>query len=240
MNMKYTCKLNKEKSFDITLKKGVFQPTGTSDEIVKAVSKTIINPAKILDLGCGSGVVGFALYFLGKVEDRLYASDLSEKAVLLIEENAKQLDIPVLARFGNMFDPWENECFDYIVDDVSGISEEVAKISPWFKETSCKSGEDGTNLVIEAIKKSPFHLNPGGKFIFPILSLSNTQKVIKKAQSVYKKVERIGHKQWRFPDEMEKHMDKLVDLRSKGLINFEEKYGWLLWTTDVYLAESPK
>ena len=84
-------------------------------------------PGKVLDLGAGSGVVGFALHILGKAEGKLYASDLSNDASLLIETNAKDLGIPVISRHGSIFDPWENESFDYIIDDISGIAEKVAE-----------------------------------------------------------------------------------------------------------------
>jgi precorrin-6B methylase 2 len=240
MTEKYICQINKEQSFEIKLQEGVFHPTGTSDEIIKAVSTNISSPGKVLDLGCGSGVVGFALHILGKSEGTLYASDLSKDAVLLIEENAKNLGIPIVSRSGSIFEPWEGESFDYIVDDISGIAEQVAEISPWFSKTSCRSGEDGTDLVIEAITKSPEHLNAGGKFFFPILSLSNTEKIIETANTIFTTVTKVAHKEWRLPDEMKDHMDTLVDLKSKGLINFEERYGWLLWSTDVYVAELPK
>ena len=159
---------------------------------------------------------------------------------MLIEENARNLGIPVITRPGSIFAPWENESFDYIVDDISGIAEQVAEISPWFSKTSCRSGEDGTDLVIEAITKSPKHLNEGGKFFFPILSLSNTEKIIETANATFASVTKVAHKEWKLPDEMKEHMDTLVDLRSKGLINFEEKYGWVLWSTDVYMAELAK
>lgn len=240
MTDKYICQINRDQQFEIILQDGVFRPTGTSDEIIKAVSENIVSPGKLLDLGCGSGVVGFALHILGKSDGRLYASDLSQNATLLIEENARNLDIPVISRQGSIFDPWENESFDYIIEDISGIAEQLAEISPWFSETSCISGEDGTDLVIEAINNAPEHLNSGGKFFFPVLSLSNTSKIITTSNKVFKKVTKVAHKMWRLPDEMKVHMDTLVDLRSKGLINFEEKYGWILWSTEVYMAESPK
>ena len=240
MTEKYICKINKSHSFEIKLKESVFHPTGTSDEIIKAVSANIVSPGTVLDLGCGSGVVGFALHILGKSKSPLHASDLSSDAALLIEENAKDLGIPVVARYGSIFAPWENESFDYIIDDISGIAEDVAAISPWFSKTSCRSGKDGSDLVIEAITNAPDHLNEGGKFFFPVLSLSNSTKIIEAASETFTKVQRIAHKEWRLPDELKSHMDTLVDLRSKGLIHFEEKYGWLLWSTDVYMAESPR
>jgi SAM-dependent methyltransferase len=240
MTEKYTCQINKHQNFEVKLQEGVFRPTGTSDEIIKAVSENIASPGRILDLGCGSGVVGFALHILGKSNDTLYASDLSNNAVLLIKENANTLSIPVDSRQGSIFEPWENESFDYIIDDISGIAEKVAEISPWFSKTSCRSGEDGTDLVIEAITRAPEHLNNAGKFFFPVLSLSNTEKIIDTANTIFTKVTKVAQKEWRLPDEMKEHIDVLIDLKSKGLISFEEKYGWLLWSTEIYMAESPK
>jgi len=240
MTKKYSCKLNDSQSFEVKLVESVFHPTGTSDEIIKAVSANISSPGKILDLGCGSGVVGFALYILGKSKGPLFCSDLSADAAALIKENACDLDIPVVARHGSVFEPWVGESFDYIVDDISGITQDVAAISPWFRETSCESGKDGSDLVIEAINSAPSHLNDGGKFFFPILSLSNSEKIIDVANEKFKHVKRVGNKQWKLPDELSEHMDLLVDLKAKGWVNFEEKYGWLLWSTDVYIAQDPK
>lgn len=240
MTEKHICKINNNLSFEIELQDGVFFPTGTSDEIIKAVSANIISPGKVLDLGCGSGVVGFAIHILGKAKGHLYASDLSNDASLLVEKNAKNLGIPVISRQGSIFDPWKNEAFDYIIDDVSGIAEKIAEISPWFNNTSCRSGEDGTDLVIEAITKAPEYLNSRGKLFFPVISLSNSEKIMSTANSIFSKVTHIGHKDWKLPDEMKIHMEILSDLRSKGFINYEEKYGWLLWSTDVYMAEIPK
>ena len=44
--------------------------------------------------------------------------------------------------------------FDYIINDVAGISEDIAKVSDWYKNVSCLSGKDGTKLVNEILKKS--------------------------------------------------------------------------------------
>ena len=235
----YTCKLSSGKDFEVKLTENVFHPTGTSDEIIKAVSTNIDSPGKVLDLGCGAGVVGFALHFLGKSIGPLFCSDLSPDAASLVEENASDLGIPVVVRQGSVFQPWGGESFDYIVDDISGIAQGVAHISPWFRKTSCESGEDGSELVIEAIKSAPAHLNDGGKFFFPILSLSNSEKILSTANETFDLVKRVGHKKWRLPDELANQKDLLIEMKSKGWINFEEKYGWLLWSTDVYIAQEP-
>ena len=147
-----------------------------------------------MDLGCSSEVVGFALHILGKLDGTLYASDLSHDATLLIEENTRNLRIPLISRQGSIFEPWENEYFDYIIDDISSIAEQVAEISPWFSKTSCISGEDGTDLVIEAINNAPEHLNLGKEFFFPALSLSKVDKIIETANTVFTKITKIAHK----------------------------------------------
>ena len=41
--------------------------------------------------------------------------------------------------------------FDIIVDDISGISEEVAKLSKWFENVPCNAGIDGTANIEEVL-----------------------------------------------------------------------------------------
>ena len=236
----YSVKILKDLILEIELGRGVFEPTGTSTEIATAVNNYIIEPGKTLDLGCGSGVVGLALAISKKIDGKLFASDLSKEAVRYLKINAHKYGIDVDARSGSVFDPWKDEKFDYIVDDISGVAERIAEISPWFKETACESGTDGTRLVREAIERSPNYLNQNGKFFFPILSLSNYERIISKANDIYENVERISTKKWQMPKEMSRFKNELLLLRDKDIINFEEKYGWLLWSTDVFVAYNPR
>ena len=236
----YSVKILKDMTLDITLGSGVFEPTGTSTEIATAVNNYIDIPGKTLDLGCGSGVVGLALSKSNKIDGTLFASDLSKDAVHFLKINAKKYGVDVDARAGSVFEPWANEKFDIIVDDISGVAERIAAISPWFNETACESGEDGTKLVIEAIEQAPQHLNNNGTFFFPILSLSNSDKIVKFANSVFNSVEKISSRQWQMPKEMTIHKEELYKLRDSKVINFEEKYGWMLWSTDGYAARDPK
>ena len=236
----HSVKILKNMTLDITLGSGVFEPTGTSTEIAKAVCNHIISPGKTLDLGCGSGVVGLALAKSKKIKGKLYASDLSKDAVKFLKINADRYDIDVDVRSGSIFDPWKDEKFDYIIDDISGVAKRIADISPWFKETACDAGEDGSSLVIDAIKKSPNYLYPNGKFFFPILSLSNSDIILTKANEVYKNVEKLSSHKWRIPEDMMSHQKELFKLKKEKKIYFEEKYGWLLWSTDVYVAYNPR
>ena len=232
----YKFPLNSNNEIVLNMPKGVFMPTGTTKVLFKAVLEKIKKPGKTLDLGCGCGVMGIALQQSGLITEPLYASDLSEEAVLCVRENARKYCCPVVVRSGPLFDPWGNEKFDYIIDDVSGVSEEVAKISPWFDNVPCDSGLDGTALVVSVIKEAPKHLNPGGRLFFPIVSFSNPDRIIEAAKQSFEHVEFIIREEWPLPKEMNPHIATLKKLQEKGCVRFTEKFGLVLWFTDVFVA----
>lgn len=234
--LKYQFKYEKIKELELDLPKGVFTPTGTSQVLIKAIRGFIKQPGKLLDLGCGCGVVGIALHQLGLVKGSLYASDLSKEAVDCAETNAKQYNCPIVAKCGTLFEPWKEEKFDYIVDDVSGVSDEVAKISPWFDNVPCNSGKDGTALVGKVIQDSSQNLKQGGYLFFPIVSFSNVDKIIKMARQSFSHVARLIREEWPLPKEMYQHIAALRKLNEAGCIQITEKFGIVLCFTDVYVA----
>jgi len=198
----------------------VFKPTGTSDALIKAC-KPYITTGKLLDLGCGCGIVGRSL-----LKDGLdvYASDISPEATIKVGYP----DEPIIVRTGSLFEPWELWKFDFIVDDVSGVSEEVE--NPWFEGVPCESGKDGADLVCKVIEQAPKYLTEHGKLFFPIVSLSNAKRVFHKAEQVFHKVELLSHTEFPLPKEMYKQK-----------INpeyFKERFGIKIFWTDIYLAQS--
>ncbi len=234
--LKYQFKMGKNRELELDMPEGVFTPTGTSKVLIKAAGEFIKQPGKLLDLGCGCGVVGISLQQLGLIEGSLYVSDLSQKAVDCVETNAKQYNCPIVAKCGPLFEPWKEEKFDYIVDDVSGVSDIVAKISPWFDNVPCDSGMDGTELIVQVIQEAHRHLNPFGKLFFPVVSFSNADKILKVAHQNFSQVVRLAHEEWPLPHEMNQHVALLKKLQEKGVIQITEKFGLVLWFTDVYVA----
>ena len=220
----------------LNLPTGVFIPTGTTKTLIKAVRKYVKKPGKMLDLGAGSGVVGISLHQAGLVEAPLYASDLSEQATDCLKKNAEVYHLSIVAKTGSIFEPWKGEKFDYIVDDISGVSVEVAKLSPWFNNVPCQSGIDGTELVIKVLKEVPAYLNFGGLFFFPVISFSNTNKILAVAHEKFLHVEHLVHEEWPLPKEMHQHISILNRLQEEGHIQFTEKFGMVLWSTDIYVA----
>ena len=237
MNNTYSYKLpNSDALLDFSVSPKSFIPTATSDFLIKSTLK-VLRPKhnSLLDLGCGVGIVGLSLFKEGQIQN-LFSSDLSNDGTNHCEINSKKFGIQNTIRTGDCFEPWDNMKFDVIVDDISGISEEVAKISKWFSNVPCNSGADGTDLTIKVIDSAPKYLNEGGLLIFPVISLSDHEKIIKYAQKNFKNVELISSNNWFLPEDMSDKVDVLNDLKSRNLITFDFKFGKYICFTDIYMA----
>lgn len=228
--------------FELDTADGVFVPTHTSQLLMKGVRRSIQGqggPGKLLDLGCGIGVCGLVLAKMGACHLPVYLSDVSENATRVAGFNAEKLQIPAVIRQGSLFEPWEEERFDLIVDDVSGMSEEIAQLSPWFPEgVECETGPDGTALIVEVLRQAPSHLTPGGLLMFPVLSLSREEKILEVARTHFSEVSLVGEQSWFLPEELLKHWDKLEALQERGAIHLEHRFGCWLWSTKIYQARS--
>ena len=68
------------KKLNFSINKKVFVPTGTSQVLIKAAKKVIKHKKKILDLGCGSGIVGITLAKHLNLKSKIFFSDISKHA----------------------------------------------------------------------------------------------------------------------------------------------------------------
>jgi len=218
---------------------GVFIPTATTNILIQSVKDSISSPVNLLDLGCGTGIVGIALHLQGLIQMPLYASDLSDPAVQCSRDNFKRYGCSAEVRSGSLFEPWLDQKFDVIVDDISGVARDIANVSPWFQGIPCDTGNDGTDLIVKILRDAPQHLNEGGRFFFPVLSLSNVDKLLQVAKENFAVVSRVGRQDWPLPAELKMHLTLLQKLNAEGSIKLEEKFGMLLCYTEVYCASNP-
>ncbi len=212
-----------------------FVPTDTSRLLIECALKEIAEGDRVLDLGCGSGVVGLVIAQLKNLP-LVWLSDVHEESRASVELNFRSVGQGCEFRAGDLFEPWNGERFDVIVDDVSGVSEPLANHSRWFQGVPCASGIDGADLVTRVIENAPRFLNPDGRLIFPTISLSNVSRIVETARTHFGCVTNLGSIQWPLPQELLIQRELLESLESKGAITLIRKFGMLLGRTEILLA----
>jgi ribosomal protein L11 methylase PrmA len=236
MNIKKNIKINNTKLKLYTSTKA-FKPTATTDFLLRDALTVIKKPMDVLDLGCGIGIIGIMVSKHIKNKRKIYASDVSDGAKIIAEKNFKLHKCDSDVRVGSLLTPWRKQKFDLIINDVSGISETIAKKSKWFKNVPCKSGTDGTKLTLKIISSSINHLNKNGAIIFPIISLSNGNKVIKKLKNKFSKIKILSENFWFLPDDLEKYKKKLTEMKKSKLIDYDIKFGKVICSTKIVYAK---
>ena len=127
---------------------------------------------EVLDLCCGSGAVGISLAKISS-NVKVLGTDVSEKALAVAEENAKNLRVKMRFARGDMFAPAGGKKFDMIVSNppyirtrmISILQEEVKDHEPL---QALDGGRDGLDFYRVIVKEAADHLKPGGFLLLEI------------------------------------------------------------------------
>jgi methylase of polypeptide subunit release factors len=221
------------KSFQYT---NSFEPNLTSQLIADVAIEIDLFNKNILDLGCGCGVLGLSL--LKKKPKLVVLSDVSIGALEDCRQNTAQMgsefervNVDVIESDG--FSKVKKEIFfDLIINDVSGISEDVAQLSPWFENAPCESGSDGLRFFKRIITEAPDYLSPDGILLTPLLSLSNVNAAQEFLSDTLTSFTSVKRKNWFLPETMViRHRKKLNELSKSGAIRLDYKFGnFVAWT----------
>jgi methylase of polypeptide subunit release factors len=212
----------------------IFYPTDTSRLLINIAKKYLKKKQKILDLGCGGGVVTYFLYNRQLYQD-FYLSDISGLAIIRAKANLKK---KINATFceGNLFKPWSGKKFDLIINDVSGVSSEIVKISNWFNYAPSDKTKSGIGLLKKVILQSKNYLYSNSLIILPIISLSNVRSAL---NFIKKKLHVVQIKKfyWPMPEYLIKKIGIMEKLKKKGFVDFEKKYGTLVCYTLIVVCK---
>lgn len=162
----------------LDLAPGVFTPTHTT--LVMADALEIDSGDVVLDVGCGSGVLGFVAARLGAA--RVIGCDASAVAVASASDNARRLGLSDRTeyRHGHLLDPVADIASDVVIGDVSGVPDAVAEVTPW-----ASGGPTGAELPIEMLETLGDRLKVGGRLYLPTGTMQAEEPLLKTARKIF-------------------------------------------------------
>ena len=221
----------------LTVDSRLFRPTLTTSILTESIRDQDVRGRTVLDLGCGIGPIAIGLALAGA--EHVYATDIMREAISVAARNAQLNGVAerITLRSGNLFEPVEGMKFDIIVDDVSGVAEEVARLSRWFPPGVPAGGIDGTANTISMLRQARRYLKPDGYLLFPVLSLSRHEEIVATARSEFGAgLVQVTERKIPFNQELRAHLAHLRELRERGLIDFDDVRSRACWTLQVFKA----
>jgi release factor glutamine methyltransferase len=215
----------------------LFRPTLTTSILTEQLDEESVRNRTVLDLGCGIGPIAIGLALRNAAH--VYATDIMSAACQLASANATLNHVADRITFvqGNLFEPLGDLRFDVIVDDVSAVTEDVARLSSWFPSGVPSGGDDGTVNTIDMLRGSQRHLRSGGFLLFPVLSLSRQSRILAVAREIYgDRLVRVASRRIPFNAELKRNLHKLEQLRAEGLIDFWHARNRPYWVLEIYKA----
>jgi methylase of polypeptide subunit release factors len=216
----------------------VFEPNLTTKLILSELRKLEISDVEhYLEVGCGSGYITESLLEEHRLHPRnVWLSDISEEAIV---EARLRLGTRVTAdhfKVGSCLEPWKGMKFGLIVSDVAGVSDPVAKVSSWYEGVPFHAGVDGLTNTLRVLWDARSLLTPQGRLVFPVLSLSNVDRLFSEMSSAFTTVQLTTPVLWPMPQEFLGHEGLLNDLHESGNITLIKKFGKCLASTQVAIC----
>ena len=201
----------------------VFRPTLLSE---KCALNTNFKDKSILDLGCGIGPL--AIYFAKNGALSVDAIDIYNEHLELCRKNAVLNETKVNIFRSNLFQDVSKK-YDLICCDVSGVREEVAKLTGWFPEEVPKADDTGANLILEVIANSKEFLKENGELIICTTSFSDEKSIFTAFEKFYpNSYQEIYSEEVPFS----KRLNKNISILDKD--SFFEKDGIKFWKFSIF------
>ncbi|MCD6449581.1 MAG: class I SAM-dependent methyltransferase [Thermotogaceae bacterium] len=129
-----------------------------------------VHGKSVLDLGCGYGAIGITIK-KEHPEMQVYMSDINKRAVEFAKINAKDNNVEIDIRWGDVYEPWEGMKFDMIV-----INPPIAA---------------GKKVWMKMIEEAPEHLHDGGTLQVVAFHNKGGKRIKKFMEEIFGNVEDI-------------------------------------------------
>jgi len=217
--------------FDLELSEHTFPPSSLSQILGDALE--LEGGERVIDAGCGSGVLGIIAALLGAGE--VIGVDKAPDTVAVAGANAERLGVADRMRFyqGDLFAPLPADATaDLIIGDVSGVADELARVSGWFPDGR-GGGPRGAELPIRLVHEAPDWLRPGGRLLLPTGTIQDERSLLAAAEEVFPAIEQRAERRFPLPQKLAE-APEVRRLMDEGVIELEQKGSRLLWYGRVW------
>jgi SAM-dependent methyltransferase len=215
----------------------LFVPNAVSRLFAKIVE--IREGDVVFDVGTGTGVL--AIWAALEPSASVWAVDPVPEHCELADRNARLhgVDWKIRVLQGSLFDPLPADLkANVIIGDVSGIADGPGKALGWYSNDVPTGGGDGTEVIIDMLRRAHRHLAPGGKLYFPVaVGLSDDDKVMAVARRCFEGLVRKIDV-W-FPLSDEEYEIVRCCLPPALLERIQKKGSRMAWNGHIYEATRP-
>ncbi len=159
------------KNMILEIPAGVYELREDSLLLAEILEKENLVGGKILDMGCGSGLLGIIAAKAGAL---VSAVDIDAGAVECAEKNSKACGAKINFFVSDLFQNLGDEKFDLIIFNAPYLPEEISAAS-----MTWAAGE-GSELIFRFITKAKNFLSSKGKILLVVSSLTGLKNVMKK------------------------------------------------------------
>lgn len=137
-----------------------------TEQLVRYIKKEKLSAGRFLEIGTGSGAISIALkkFF---PDSQVTATDVSEEALELAEENAKRLKVDINFLQSDLFQNVDKEPYDVVVANLPYVPTEKLdfvsdQILDWEPMIAIEAGSDGLQFIRPFLSKLPEYLSKTG------------------------------------------------------------------------------
>jgi len=170
--MKYYYKFNSEELI-LEVPDQVYYPREDSELIAKVLREEHIKDKKVLDMGCGSGLLAI---ISAKMGADVTACDINPIAVEIAKKNCERNSMTIRFILSNLFSNI-TDSFDLLIFNPPYLPENEEDLYSEDKITYA-GGPTGRKLITEFIEHAKEHLNKDGKILTLISTLTSEERIV--------------------------------------------------------------
>lgn len=162
--------------YTFVVKENVLIPRMDTEVVVDEALKLINHKDSVLDLCCGSGIIGISLVLCAeeaKKTIKMTSVDISDDAIALTKENAQLNNVKLEIYKSDLFEGIKRKKYNLIVSNPPYIRSDViptldVEVRDYDPINALDGGEDGLDFYRQIVNKAPDHLKKNGYLVFEI------------------------------------------------------------------------